>query len=85
MNLYDALREMRKSETPFSIEFITYSIDRQSGGKRIILNNVLCAGQRDNALDDMMQGFKKVDTPDEPVRRCYIHSILSYNNFKLVE
>lgn len=85
MNLYDALREMRKSETPFSIELITYSRDRQTGGKRVTLNNILCAGQRDNSFDDVMQGFKSVDEPDKAARRCHIYSILYYNGKKLVE
>jgi hypothetical protein len=85
MNLYEALREMRKATTPFSVEFITYSRDRKTGGKRIFIENALCASQQENVLEDKLQGFKKVDNPDEPVRRCYIYSILKYNGKTLIE
>jgi hypothetical protein len=85
MNLYDAVHEMRKSIVPFSIEYVTYSRDRNEGGKRVKLENVLCAGQINNQQHDMLQGFKRVDDPENHVIRCYIHNILYYNGIKLEE
>lgn len=72
MNLYDAVHEMRKSNVPFSIEYVTYSRDRNEGGKRLKLENVLCAGQLNNQQHDMLQGFKRVDDPENHVQYAVI-------------
>lgn len=84
MNLYEALKEMRKSSKPFNIEFVAYSSTRQSGGEWKRFDNVLVAGQQDSDIRNMMMGFKRVDDADAKPERCYIHAIMFYNGIKLM-
>jgi hypothetical protein len=84
MGLYEALKVMRDSSKPFSVEFCTYSKTRQTGGEIKRFDNVLVAGQQDSDVRNMMMGFKRVDDADAKPERCYIHSIMYFNGIKLI-
>ena len=84
IDLFQALKEMRESKAPFSVSFVTYSTTRQTGGELITLNNVLVGRQSSNANINSMIAFKSAENKDESIRRCYIWSIVSYNNQKII-
>jgi len=84
IDLYQALKEMREAKTPFSVEFVTYSTTRQTGGEHVKMKNVLEAGQQANDNKNAMIAFREADKLDGKHRRCYIWSILKFNNKKIV-
>lgn len=84
IDLFQSIKEMRESKKPFSVEYITYSTTRQTGGEVVKMKNVLEVGQQANANRNQMIAFREADKVDGNIRRCYIYSVQKFNNKKIV-
>lgn len=83
-NLYEALAEMRTTTTPFTVTFVTYSKERQTGGEVVTMKNVLVGGQQQNEYKNFMISFRQADSSELVQRRCYIHAIQYFNGKKIL-
>jgi len=85
-DFYTALAEIRKSTEPLTIIFTKLSLEKNEGGQREVLADVLPGPTRKNSNDKYMIGFVNADDKDE-VKHIYIHTILEYivggEHFKL--
>jgi len=84
MKLYAALREMRKAKTPFCVVWCKYSQQRDEGGGLKEMSNAVCGPLARNENENHMIAFVDPNRPEEPPRRCYIHSLMYYNGKKLI-
>ena len=83
INLYDAIRWMKKQKAPFRIEFITTSLSYQTGGKIKVINQALVGANQKNSVDEHMIGFRDMDNPDNPPIHTYIYSLCYVNGKKI--
>jgi hypothetical protein len=84
INLYDALKWMDKQKTPFRIEFIKTSLDKQSGGQIKVIPQALRGANQKNSVDEHMVGFRDMNHPDDPPVHTYIYSLCYLNGKKIV-
>ncbi|WP_297095590.1 hypothetical protein [uncultured Draconibacterium sp.] len=77
INLFEALREMRSSQKPFTVTVVKYSVSRKTGGQVETLIDVLEAGQVKAAGTENLIAFRAEGS--DIVRRYNIYGIRRYN------
>ena len=87
-DFYTALSDIRKSEEPMTIIFTKLSLEKNKGGQREVLENVIPGPTKKNVRDEYMIGFQSIDN-DSEIKHIYIHTILEYvtakgEHFKLI-
>lgn len=74
INLYEVAQKMRDATEPFTVVFVSVSLQRNEGGERTELHNQLTGPLKKNMNSRYMIGLKDYITG--VIRHIYLHSIL---------